>query len=65
MKTETIIALNSSPGALAGNCPKCGAELHNPTRQEHIGLSVSLRWEVTCGGCGAKILIENPRFLFA
>lgn len=60
MSTVSITALSSSPGALAGGCPKCGAELHNPTGR---GLSMTLRWEVACGGCGAKVMIQNPRFL--
>ena len=61
----SIIAGNTAPGSLAGYCPQCGKALHNPSAKEHKGLSMTLRWEISCPNrkCGARVTVENPRYL--
>lgn len=59
---KAIIAQTSSPRGVAGNCPSCATTLYNPSMDQHRGLSMTLRWEIRCSGCGAKVLVENPRF---
>lgn len=59
---KTLIAQSTSPKGRAGWCPDCGGNLYNPSMQEHLGLSMTVRWEAECAGCGAKITVENPRF---
>lgn len=61
-KADTIIAANTAPQGLAGYCA-CGAALYNPVKEEHLGLSLTLRWEIQCPGCGERVTIDNPRFL--
>lgn len=48
-----------------GECPNCGAPLHNPSKEQIGNLSMSLRWEVDCPECGTRVVVENPRFIEA
>lgn len=59
---KTIIARNTAPKAVAGSCPDCGSELHNPGMDQHIGLSMTVRWRIKCSGCGRVVIVENPRY---
>ena len=60
-KPLTILANTVTYKMPVGKCPGCGAILHNPSREERIGLSMTIRWGVTCPGCGAQVTVENPR----
>ena len=62
-KTRSIIAGSTSPKGIASKCPGCGHDLINPSMREHPGLSMTLRWVIACPGCGAKVTVENPRYL--
>ncbi|MBW2562255.1 MAG: hypothetical protein JRE40_15575 [Deltaproteobacteria bacterium] len=57
---KSIVASNTAPKALAGRCPRCGTQLFNPPK---MGLSMTLRWVISCPGCGANVTVENPRFI--
>jgi len=61
-KHYSIIA-STSPKGTAGLCPSRGSRLSNPGREEHQGLSMTLRWTVGCPGCGPRVTVETPRYL--
>jgi len=60
---KSITASNTAPKALAGRCPRCGSPLYNPAKEEHMGLSLTMRWWIKCPGCGRNVTVENPRFM--
>jgi len=48
-----------TPGVKRFACPHCGGDLHSGTPM--VGGSMSLVWELRCGGCQRSLIFSERR----